>query len=95
MSETMTVEVLPNKTTATEPKVIAATAGGGIGYWAAELVLWLIDTQWLTPDVTGDLPAPVTGIVPVVVGAVVALVLGWWAKHQWRRAEVVTPKKVG
>ena len=59
------------------------------------LILWLLDDYVITPDVVGDMPDALNVGLPIVVGAVVALVAGYFARHQWRRAEVTAVRNPG
>lgn len=70
-----------NATAPTEAKVKAATVGAGAGVAVAELLTWALDNYVITPNVVGDLPAPVSVAVPVLVAAGLAWWAGYRAKH--------------
>lgn len=67
-----------------EAKVKAAATGAGVGVAVAEFVNWVIDRYAITPDVVGDLPAPVSVAVPLLVAAGLAWLAGYRARHTAR-----------
>ena len=82
-----------NRTTKTEPKVWAATTGGGAGAVLAGFVLWALDVYVITPGTDGDIPVPVKLFVELACAAGVAWFAGRQAKHQWRQAETRQPNR--
>jgi hypothetical protein len=75
-----------------ETKVVAATAGSGVGAILATFTLWLLGVfVW---DVSADaaqadkaiaaVPTPVAGLVLVMLSAVAAAIGGWLAPHTSR-----------
>jgi high-affinity Fe2+/Pb2+ permease len=70
-----------NATPPTEAKVKAATYGAGAGVAVAELLTWALDNYLITPNVVGDLPAPVSVAVPLLIAAGLAWYAGYRAKH--------------
>jgi hypothetical protein len=64
-----------------ERKVTAATGGAGVGAAVGAFACWLVDTTVHTPNVEGDLPAPVFGLVMAGTAAAVAWIAGYIAKH--------------
>lgn len=83
----------PNRTNAVEPKVKWATLGA---YLSGVVALALVnaftgDDNALLIEVIPDMVEPF--ILPVVPAAVAAI-SGFFAKHQWRQAEV-SPRPLG
>jgi hypothetical protein len=76
---------LKSKNYPTEPKVKAATVGGGAGAVVGGFVVWLLDQLLWNGDNPPDVPAPVELLVMLVVPAALAAAAaygaGWQAKH--------------
>lgn len=67
-----------------ERKVTAAAAGAGTGAVLAQLICWALDNYFITPTVSGDLPAEVSMAVPLAVASGLAWLAGYRARHTHR-----------
>lgn len=78
--------------TTIETKVIAATAGGGIGAAVGQFLLWGMGVVFWGASANADkstealaaVPAPVSILLVTIVAAVGALAAGFWAPHTSR-----------
>lgn len=72
MSEKVTTDELGRPTSEPQPKVLAATAGAGVGAAVSTLAIYLVETLGKI-----DLPDAVEGAVLVLVSAGVAFLAGY------------------
>lgn len=84
--------------TTVETKVIAATAGGGIGAALGQFILWAMGVMFWGASASAEgatkalaaVPAPVSILLVTLVASVGALGAGYWAPHTSRA--VIAPE---
>lgn len=72
---------MPTTSAPVETKVKAGTLGAGAGAIVAEAINWALDQYVITPNVTGDLPAPLSLFVLLLCTSGVAYLAGFRATH--------------
>jgi len=72
MAENVTTDEVGRPTSEPQPKVLAATAGAGVGAAVSTLAIYLIETLGKI-----DLPEAVEGATLVLVSAGIAFLAGW------------------
>jgi hypothetical protein len=64
-------------TAAPARKVVASTAGAGVGVVSAQLVVWGLDEYVFEPEVASSVPGPVEAFVMLVIPLVLAFASGY------------------
>ncbi|TYP82083.1 hypothetical protein [Blastococcus xanthinilyticus] len=64
-----------------EPKVKAATVGGGAAGVVTAFVVWITDQLWFNGDVPPEVPFPIVSMVGLAAGAALPFAAGYYARH--------------